>query len=609
VQDDAYITFRTVHNFCSGYGLTWNPAERVQTSVHALWVLLLSGVYACTREIYYSSLVLSIVLALASYALVVFRIARGAWLAVIAGTLLLLSKAFVDYSTSGLENPATYLLLCLLVLAASADPSPRRAFLVSALSSLTVLNRLDLVWIVAPILCGTLLAAERRAQALKAALIGGLPLAAWALFALLYYGTLIPSPAYAKVFGPGLGRLEILGRGTGYLVDSLRRDPLTLCAVAAAAAAAAFRRERVSIALMLGVLLYLSYVVWIGGDFMSGRFLAAPFLASVVVLCRALPAHSPRLSAAALAVILALGVRALPSTLLSGPGYDDQNLEHRLFVDCRGFYFQSTGLLCTGERRWSNPGRVLAAPLGAPPLVVMDSVGKTAFSAGPGVHMVDHLALCDPLLSRLPALDREERWMPAHLRRHIPAGYLATLRTGESRVEDPSLSEYYRRIQLLTRGPLFARERLRCIAGFALGEYDRLLEAYLGGPYEHEVQNSMTLQELSSPVQEGVPWYCAEATVVETGEGLRVVLGQRTTTRVVELSLDANDEYAVSFLLDGALLAWEIVPAASHDAEAGLRTVRLDVPAKAVSRGFDELALLGRSGDRIFAVGHVRLVP
>ncbi|MBN1250426.1 MAG: hypothetical protein JXC32_22370, partial [Anaerolineae bacterium] len=60
LSDDAYITFRTVDNFVHGYGLTWNVAERVQVYTHPLWMFLLSGVYAITREITITSQVVSI---------------------------------------------------------------------------------------------------------------------------------------------------------------------------------------------------------------------------------------------------------------------------------------------------------------------------------------------------------------------------------------------------------------------------------------------------------------------------------------------------------------------------------------------------------------------
>ena len=61
ISEDAYITFRTVDNFASGYGLTWNTAERVQAYTNPLWMFLVSAFYALTGEVYFTSLGLSFV--------------------------------------------------------------------------------------------------------------------------------------------------------------------------------------------------------------------------------------------------------------------------------------------------------------------------------------------------------------------------------------------------------------------------------------------------------------------------------------------------------------------------------------------------------------------
>src|SRR5262245_50021958 len=78
--DDAYITFRTVDNFVNGYGLRWNVAERVQAFTHPLWMLVLSPLYALTREMYFTPLVLSLAVSLAAALLLGLRVAstRGA---------------------------------------------------------------------------------------------------------------------------------------------------------------------------------------------------------------------------------------------------------------------------------------------------------------------------------------------------------------------------------------------------------------------------------------------------------------------------------------------------------------------------------------------------
>ncbi len=114
--DDAYITFRTVGNFVNGHGLTWNVVERVQVYTHPLWMLLTAAVYAATREAYYTGLALSLVCAVSAFYLLLFRIAVSTRRALIAGAILTVSKAFVDYSTSGLENPLSFVLLAWFLL-------------------------------------------------------------------------------------------------------------------------------------------------------------------------------------------------------------------------------------------------------------------------------------------------------------------------------------------------------------------------------------------------------------------------------------------------------------------------------------------------------------
>ena len=51
VGDDAYITVRTIENFLSGYGVTHNIAERVQTFTHPLWMFLQAGVYFLVNRV------------------------------------------------------------------------------------------------------------------------------------------------------------------------------------------------------------------------------------------------------------------------------------------------------------------------------------------------------------------------------------------------------------------------------------------------------------------------------------------------------------------------------------------------------------------------------
>ena len=103
MADDAYITLRTVDNFVNGHGLTWNVAERVQAYTHPLWMFLLTAFYVFTREAYFTTLVLSLVVSGLAAFFFATRLSNSLAAYLFALTGLTASKAYVDYSTSGLE--------------------------------------------------------------------------------------------------------------------------------------------------------------------------------------------------------------------------------------------------------------------------------------------------------------------------------------------------------------------------------------------------------------------------------------------------------------------------------------------------------------------------
>jgi arabinofuranosyltransferase len=111
VSDDAFITLRTVENFVDGLGLVYNIGERVQTYTHPLWLFLLSAIYPLKLEPLYIPILLSFIFTLGAF-LILLRYVSTSTLSFFFGLLILIfSNSFVDYSTSGLENPLTHFLM------------------------------------------------------------------------------------------------------------------------------------------------------------------------------------------------------------------------------------------------------------------------------------------------------------------------------------------------------------------------------------------------------------------------------------------------------------------------------------------------------------------
>jgi len=459
--DDAYFTLRTVDNFVNGFGLRWNIAERVQAYTHPLWLMLLAACYSLTREAYYTVLVLSIAVSCGAFLVATHTAHPGR--AALVGASLLFSKAFVDYSTSGLEGPLAHLLLaCFLWVLLELEPSSRRRlFGLTTLASLAVLNRLDALLLVGPPVALEIWRAPRTKATALTLLVAAAPLVLWEAFSLLYYGFMLPNTVYAKLTH-GLPRLEMMCQGVRYFDQSLRVDPATLSIIGLALALAVRSREPILLAGGIGLLLHLAYVLKVGGDFMSGRFFAAPLVYAAMLLARLLGAQA-LLPATAVYAVLGLLLTPHP-TVLSGAGKDTfERIEYGI-ADERTAYYVETGLLFKGDGEdrpnhlWVREGRA-ARRARQTPVVIQSSAGMWGFFAGPQVHLIDRMGLGDPLLSRLPTRDPSS-WRIGHYKRVVPVGYLASVRTGDNHIRDPALSAYYERIRSLTRGPLFDRRRL-----------------------------------------------------------------------------------------------------------------------------------------------------
>jgi arabinofuranosyltransferase len=456
ICDDAYITFRSVDNLWRGAALEWNPGWRVQGSTHPLWLLLLAALQPLTGEPFWSATLLSLGATGAALGLLAGRVAPTTTGAVLALCALGASKAFVDFSTSGLANPLTHLLL---VLAAWGLVEGRGRMLGLAAGAL-LLTRLDNALLVAPMLLGHL-AWRRDARPLVPA--AGLPLA-WAAFSLVYFGHPLPNTFLAKL-AQQIELPDRVSHGLAWISNSAAWDPVTLSTIAVGVLASllAIRRAPEAAMLAAGSLLGVGYSVSIGGDFMSGRYLAAPLLLAVLALSRAsavLPGAgiwAPVLAWGA----LALGISNPRSPLRTDLTYSDVGWDETGIADERGFYFQGQGILpmLSDGRRPEPPGP--DDPAGDTVLVDR-TVGINGYLVGPNVHLVDRYALTDPLLARLPVRFVGD-WRTGHWDRPIPPGYRATLRSGNMRIRDPDIAACFRRVEQVHTGPVFTADRWRAI--------------------------------------------------------------------------------------------------------------------------------------------------
>ena len=459
LSDDSFISFRAITNLLAGWGPVFNPGERVQGFTNPLWTMLLVLPYRLTRDIYGTAMVTSFLCCVVA-GLIVWRRFRAGWQAAWVFMVMSTSMAFVSFSTSGLENPLSHLLLTALFVA-STGPQVR-PWLVWLLGALIVTNRLDHGLLVAPMLVATL-ARTPRAQWWKP-LLATLPIVAWLLFALVYYGFPSPNTAYAKL-NVSIPRGAIVAQGLSYVVDSLLTDPVVvLVIVLSVVTVLASRRLSQPLALHgLGIAAYVVYVCWIGGDFMSGRFLVAPFLMAVLVASHLL--IEPRTAFTLAGLALLIGHRVLlplPNEQAAPCNVPPSGIvdERVCFIDYMAIA-QNVRTKKFKTHPWYKDGEKAAAA--GEKVRVTNTIGMLGFGAGTAVHIVDPYALTDPLLARIK-FKPTGNWRPGHLTRTLPTGYVESVQQRRNLLVEPCARALLDDLWLITREPLFSAARWRAIA-------------------------------------------------------------------------------------------------------------------------------------------------
>jgi arabinofuranosyltransferase len=479
VSDDAYITFRVVENVLRGKGVVWNPGERVMVYTHPLWLALLLPTSA-VLGVWWASVSLGLAFTAGSLCLYARELASDPWKAALVLGAFALAKSTVHFATSGLETSLlVFLTLTVLLRADRLRLTPRTrdervstvrdlrhlALLVAALA----LTRPDAPLLVLP---ACVLAFHRtRALRLRTRLRALAPavalLVALGLVAAFVYGHPLPNTALAKL-GHGVPRGELLRQGMAYLASVVAWDPVVVVVIVLALVAGRAHR-----AWTLGIALHLAYVTWIGGDFMNGRFYLVPFAASLLVLART-PLPGPRVLGPTVVALILLGTVAAErppfDVLLPNARFGaDQSVNGVGVADEQRYYLLATGLF-----HGAHPPRHVnyrsGTRLRAGDVIVARAIGFLGYGAADRATVIDPIALADPFLARFPAA-HDPSWRVGHIRRALPAGYEASVRTGECAME-PALCDAWRDVRLVTRGALFSPERRAALWRVWSGRFD-----------------------------------------------------------------------------------------------------------------------------------------
>ncbi len=497
-DEDIYISFRVLENLFKGYGMTFNPPERVMVITEPLWMYLQIPLYGVLRNPLLTA-VLASSLVVAGMAAIAFSIARSIITVLVFFLIpLSLSYAFTTYSVSGFATPHILLAgMGFTVLALQRWNQSVRWLAVVAV--VCAMGRYDTALIYVPFFAFVLFSRIRRdgaIPAVKSLAVEVLP--AVALMAVfigahwIYYGFPFPNTFYAKVT-VGVPRAEILSQGVNYVLDLMMTEPQTLVFATAIAVMLTIRlirrrfgeREGVAALMAAGFVLYTLYIISVGGDYQSTRLLAPVAFGAVFLTFFLLADMQP---AKAHLVIVFAGVTtaagAAEVRALRGESFFRQVVVQKALsgwpdMSLIGNYLGGTKI---DQTFWAQEGRQMAIfadrqEPGRRYALYRSSIGIGGYFSSPKVHLIDVYALSDALLARLPIL-RGSLWRIGHFQRMLPIGYVDRLR-GTGDIEDPDLRVYQKALETIITGDIFSPDRLKTMLAFNMGKYEKHRKRFL----------------------------------------------------------------------------------------------------------------------------------
>ena len=606
VSDDAYITFRTVFNFTEGYGPVYNVGERVQTYTNPLWMLVMSVAYLITDEAYFTSIVLSLLLMTAGVWTLHRWIFDGKMVALLLVPLMLFSRSFVEYSTSGLENVLNFFLLILFLAAYLNQPQGRKRLITLAcIAALGMVSRMDTALLYAPAVFMDWWS-QRSLKNLLYVVLGLTPFLAWELFAVVYYGFPFPNTAYAKL-NTDLDSGSLFQQGLYYYKYTLLRDPITMGTILAGIIAALTLPKRKWWPLLIGMLFYLVYLLRVGGDFMGGRFFYLPFCLSMVFLGQAL-LQKPNFKWGwvLLFMIGLFNFRSPPFNWARENLPREDRIDDHGIADERSWFHPASSLTEYNDSIWVKmvEAEIDEKRNDAPnqQLLVWDFIGYTAYGVGPRMRVIDRLALADPLLARLPMAETED-WRVGHYYRVYPRKYLKSLELDTNVVADPDLHQYYDKLRLVTRGPIWSADRWEAIWKFNTGQYEHLIDREF---YRNPSRSDAHLNELQVKQPSGSAFLEEGQIMIYDKRPLKIDLGEEMRFAEFEIGLFGPNRYDLTFMKGEDRVANMTIPPPQWIGDELWHWCAI-TPVEAQESGFDAIIIESKLDNGYYSISH--LIP
>lgn len=378
-SDDAYISYRYANNLFNGYGLVFNPGERVEGYSNFLYTLLITPAFFISKKVVYEYSVLLNCLFLAVTILVFYgflKLKFGQGKAIAGSLVLAIDPWVLLNSATGLETTLILAITTIswVLIEDFQDNRTKGAYIgVLIFSGLSILSRVDGFILPVALAAYALLRGERKlaASVLSLMITIALIYTAWRLF---YYHDYISNTYYVKVSGHILVRIKV---GLAFVYRYLKTTglwiPLVITGIKLASAVKNHHLKKDFDFSTFFFLLWLGYLIYIGGDIYFERFFIALIPMGIYI---SIPLFSYKRKWIARTILTVFVVSQIFYVLKDG------RFDYRLN--------KYDGWITTGKFLGKNfPGSTVA----------VDAAGKIPFFSG--LNTIDMLGLNDKYIGKM----------------------------------------------------------------------------------------------------------------------------------------------------------------------------------------------------------------
>jgi hypothetical protein len=288
LADDAMISMRYARNLAQGYGLVWNPGEVVEGYTNFLWVLIMSVVHwfgipsrATSFYIILLNIVFQLILLIYFYKLTAITTSNRLTAFLLAALFLIVDISSMVWSTAGFEMTLIAVLVTISTYKAITDTSAGKlTFLLFFLIGIIALVRADGIVLTSLFLGIIFVFTGITKRNIFGAILATAPFLLHLIFRYVYYGAFVPNTATLKLFT----LQERLTFGLEYLLTFLNWYWPLFIFILIQLVRDVSKKEYLRTLIFAGMLAFMAYVVFIGGDGIGNNRFLLPIIPLTLVL-------------------------------------------------------------------------------------------------------------------------------------------------------------------------------------------------------------------------------------------------------------------------------------------------------------------------------------